>query len=165
MVRNLFACRPLDSFPPSQIYPRIAQNTLEVSGASQCGPRAKGRRGRPDSGDLADSLGRGSCWGGSRVHGCLIWVLTCGGEKTDGQAWRKPAAAAAGMVTPVSLRSSLSNKRVCKLQRVLGEVVAALVGNDKDRKMELAVRVSHGAAAAARLWRSAHGRRPADIYR
>jgi hypothetical protein len=41
-VRNLFARRPLDSFPPSQIYPRIAQNTLEVLGASQCGPRAMG---------------------------------------------------------------------------------------------------------------------------
>jgi hypothetical protein len=106
------------------------------------GPR--GRRGRPDSGDLASGLGRGSCWGGSRVHGSLI----CGGEKTSGRAQRKPAAAAAGMFTPASLRSSLSNKRVCKLQRVLGEVVAALVGNGKDRKMELAVRVSHGAAAA-----------------
>jgi hypothetical protein len=52
------------------------------------------------------------------------------------------------MVTPASLRSSLSNKRVCKLQRVLGEVVAALVGNGKDRKMELTVRGSHGVAAA-----------------
>jgi hypothetical protein len=90
-------------------------------------------------------------------------VLTCGGEKTDGRARRKPAATAAGMATPVSLRSSLSNKRVCNLQRVLGEVVAPLVGNDKDRKMELAVRVSHGAAAAARLCRSARERRPADI--
>jgi hypothetical protein len=85
------------------------------------------------------------------------------GEDRWGRARRKPAAAAAGIVTPASLRSSLSNKRVCKLQRVLGEVVAALVGNDKDWKMELAVRVSHGAAAAARLWRSAHGLRPADI--
>jgi hypothetical protein len=103
------------------------------------GPR--GRRDRPDSGDLAGGLGRGSCYGGSRVHGPLIWVLTCGGEKTGGWARRKPAAAAAGMVTPASLRSSLSNKRVCKLQLVLGEVVAALVGNDKDRKMELAVHV------------------------
>jgi hypothetical protein len=41
-VRNLFATRPLNSFPPSQIYPRIAQNTLEVSGALQCGPRPMG---------------------------------------------------------------------------------------------------------------------------
>jgi hypothetical protein len=123
----------------------------------------RGRCGRPESGDLASGLGRGSCWGGSRVHGSLIWVLTCGEKKTGGRARRKPAAAAAGMVTPASLRSSLSNKRVCKLQRVLGEVVAALVGNDKDRKMELAVRVSHGAAAAAQLWRSARGRRPAGI--
>jgi hypothetical protein len=78
----------------------------------------------------------------------LIWVLTCGEKKTGGRARRKPATAAAGMVTPASLRSSLSNKRVCKLHRVLGEVVVALVGNDKDRKMELAVRVSHGTAAA-----------------
>jgi hypothetical protein len=82
------------------------------------GPR--GRRGRLDSGDLAGGLGRGSCWGGSRFHGSLVWVLTCSGDKTGGRARRKPAAATAGMVTPASLRSSLSNKRVCKLQRVLG---------------------------------------------
>jgi hypothetical protein len=109
---------------------------------------AWGRRGRPKFGEVGGGVGRGSAWAGSRVHGCLLWVLTCSGEKTGGQARRKPAAAAAGMVTPASLRSSLSNKRVCKLQRVLGEVVAALVGNDKDRKMELAVRVNHGAEAA-----------------
>jgi hypothetical protein len=90
-------------------------------------------------------------------------VLTRGGERTDGRARRRPVAAAAGMVTPVSLGSSLGNKQVWKLQRVLGEVVAALVGNDKDRKMELAVRVSHGASAATRPCRSARGRRLADF--
>jgi hypothetical protein len=93
----------------------------------------------------------------------LIWVLTCGGEKTGGRARRKPAAAAAGMATPASLRSSLSNKLVYRLQRVLGEVVAALVGNGRDRKMELVVQFSHGAAAAAWPWRSARGRGPAGI--
>jgi hypothetical protein len=73
-ARNLFARRPLDSFPPSQIYPRIAQNTLEVSGASQCGPQAKGRRGleefrRPRP---------GSAWGGSRGYGEPTWALVWG---------------------------------------------------------------------------------------
>jgi hypothetical protein len=54
-VRNLFARRPLDSFPPSQIYPWIAQNTLEVSGALQCGPRAMGAA--RSGGILATSAG------------------------------------------------------------------------------------------------------------
>jgi hypothetical protein len=39
------------------------------------GPR--GRRGRPKSGDLAGGLGRGSGWGGSRVHEGLnpeVWM-------------------------------------------------------------------------------------------
>jgi hypothetical protein len=93
----------------------------------------------------------------------LIWVLTCGEEKTGGRARRKPAAAAAGMATPASLRSSLSNERVYRLQRVLGEVVIALVGNGRDRKMELVVRFSHGVAAAAWPWRSARERVPAGI--
>jgi hypothetical protein len=42
-VRNLFAQAP-------------GQNTLEVSGASQCGPRAKGRCGRPESGEAAGGM-------------------------------------------------------------------------------------------------------------
>jgi hypothetical protein len=70
----------------------------------------------------------------------LIWVLTCGGEKTGGRARREPAAVAVGMVTPVSLQSSLSNKRVCKLQRVLGEVWRWLGGGGVKRKGELRVR-------------------------
>jgi hypothetical protein len=99
-VRKLFARRPLDSFPPSQIYPRIAQNTLEVSGASQCGPRAKGWRGRPESGDLAGGLGRGSGWGGSRVHEGSVWVPTCGREGTGHPGRRSRAVGAAGRERP-----------------------------------------------------------------
>jgi hypothetical protein len=72
------------------------------------GPR--GRCGRLNSGELAGGLGRGSGWGGSRVHEGAICVLTCGGERTGGRARRKSAATAAGMVTPASLRSSLGNK-------------------------------------------------------
>jgi hypothetical protein len=33
---------------------------------------AQGRRGRPESGELTGGLGRGSGWGGSRVHGVSI---------------------------------------------------------------------------------------------
>jgi hypothetical protein len=98
-VRNLFASRPLDSFPPSQIYPRIAQNTLEVSGASQCGPRAKGRCGQPKSDDLAGGPGRGRGWEGSRGRE----RPTCGsslGRKAAGQGECRglavPAAATRG---------------------------------------------------------------------
>jgi hypothetical protein len=35
----------------------------------------RGRRSRPESGDLAGGLGRGSGWGGSRVHEGTVWVL------------------------------------------------------------------------------------------
>jgi hypothetical protein len=86
-------------------------------------------------------------------------VLTHSGERAGGHGRRSPAAAVAGAVAPANRWSGLDNKQVWKLLRVLGMVVVALVGNGKDRKMELAVWVSHGAAAAARPWRSAHGKR------
>jgi hypothetical protein len=41
-VKNLFMRRPLERFGGSQKYPQFAQNTLERSQASQCGPWAKG---------------------------------------------------------------------------------------------------------------------------
>jgi hypothetical protein len=131
--------------------------------ALQCSLRGQGRRGLPDSGEAGGGDARGSGWRGSRVHEGSNCVLTCGGEKTGGRARCKPAEAAAGMATLASLRSSLSNKRVYRLQRVLGDVIAALVGNGRDRKMEIAVQVSHGAAAAAWPWRNVRERGPAGI--
>jgi hypothetical protein len=86
-VRNLFACKPLDSCPPSQIYPQIAQNTLEDSGASQCGPRAKGRRGRPKSGEAGGGDGRGSAWAGSRVRLGPVCVLVSHPEISNFRMW------------------------------------------------------------------------------
>jgi hypothetical protein len=65
-VKKHFARRPLESFKPSQICPWLAQNTLEVSGALQCGPWGLGRCGSPDSGEAGGGDGRGSGWGGSR---------------------------------------------------------------------------------------------------
>jgi hypothetical protein len=44
------------------------------------------------------------------------------------------------MTTPVNQWSSLGNKHVWKLRRVLEDVVAARVGKDEDRKVELTVR-------------------------
>jgi hypothetical protein len=62
----------------------------------------KGRRGSPDSGELAGGLGRGSGWGGSRVHEGSICVLTRGGERTGGRAHGRPAAATAGSSAPAN---------------------------------------------------------------
>jgi hypothetical protein len=62
----------------------------------------KGRRGSPDSSELAGGLGRGSGWGGSRVHEGSICVLTRGGERIGGRARRRPATAAAGSSAPAN---------------------------------------------------------------
>jgi hypothetical protein len=59
-------------------------------------------------------------------------VLTRGGKRASGHGRWSPVAAAAGAVAPANRRSALDNKQVSKLQRVLGKVVATLVGNDKD---------------------------------
>jgi hypothetical protein len=125
-VKKHFARRPLESFKPSQICPWLA--TLEVSGASQCGPWGLGWRGSPDSGDLAGGLGRGSSWGGSRSFGEPTWVLTHGGEATGGWVWRRPAAADAGSSAPTSWQLGPGNKQRGKLWGVLGEVGASRDG-------------------------------------
>jgi hypothetical protein len=93
----------------------------------------EGWHGRPESGELAGGLGRGSGWGGSRVHGGSIWVLTCGGERTGRRARRKPAASVTGGVTPASWQLGPGNKRKEKLRGVLGEVRAAPTGGESGR--------------------------------
>jgi hypothetical protein len=68
MGKNHFARRPLERSGGSQLGPRFAQNSLEVSGALQCSPRGQGRRGRPDSGKAGSGDGRVSGGKWSRVH-------------------------------------------------------------------------------------------------
>jgi hypothetical protein len=63
-----FPTRPSKRLKSSQIYPRFAQNSLEVFGALQCSPRGQGRRGRPDSGEAGGGDGRVSGGKWSRVR-------------------------------------------------------------------------------------------------
>jgi hypothetical protein len=64
-------------------------------------------------------------------------VLTCGGTSAGGRARRRPAAGAAGGVTPASLQLGLGNKWKGELQGVLGKVGAARVDGDNGRRVEL----------------------------
>jgi hypothetical protein len=73
--KNHFASGLLERSGGSQLCPRFAQNFLEVSGALQCGPWAKGAarpagfwRGQPDSGEAGGGDGRGSGGKWSRVR-------------------------------------------------------------------------------------------------
>jgi hypothetical protein len=66
-VRNLFANRPSESIECLSIYPWFAQITLERTPVLQCGPRPRGRRGRPDSGEADGGDGRGKAGEGSRA--------------------------------------------------------------------------------------------------
>jgi hypothetical protein len=118
------------------------------------GPR--GRRGRPDSDDLAGGLGQGSGWGGSRSCGEPTWVLTHGGEATGGRVWRRPAMAAAGSSAPASWWLGLSNKRKGELLGILGQAGAKRVGGASVRRVELAVQLHRrgGSSAVARLLRA-----------
>jgi hypothetical protein len=106
-----FANRPLESFGCSQLCPWFTITPLERSQSNQCSPGARGRHGRPDSGEVAGGLGRGSSWRGSRGHKGAICVLTRDGERAGGRARRRPAAAAAGVITPASRRLGMANKR------------------------------------------------------
>jgi hypothetical protein len=114
-VKNHFAIRPLENFGCLQLCPWFMITPLERNQSKQCSPGARGRRGQPDSGDLAGGLGRGSSWGRSRSCGEPTWVLTHGGEATDGQVWRRPAAAAVGSSALASRRLGVANKRAWKL--------------------------------------------------
>jgi hypothetical protein len=73
-----------------------------------------------------------------------------------GHGRRGQAAAAAGAVAPTRMWSSLGNKRVWKLQRVLGEVGVARVGSDDGRRVELCVGV-HGAGGGSAVARARGG--------
>jgi hypothetical protein len=55
--KNVFAQGPLERSKASQLCPSFAPNTLEKLGAVQCSPWGTGRRGQPESGELAGVLG------------------------------------------------------------------------------------------------------------
>jgi hypothetical protein len=59
-----------------------------------------GRRGLPESGELAAVLGRGRGGGGSLGSRGLVWVGVGGGKTAGGGGPRLPAAAAAGAAAP-----------------------------------------------------------------
>jgi hypothetical protein len=103
-----------------------------------------GRRGRPDSGDLADGLGRGSSWGGSRGHKGAICVLTRGGERAGRRARRRPVAAAAGVITPASWRLGVANKRGWDLCWCKREAGATRACGEKRSEVDLAVSTDGG---------------------
>jgi hypothetical protein len=119
--------------PSSQLHP---WKEVRVSNVVQ---GQGGRRGRQDSGDLAGGLGRGSSWGGPRGHKGAICVLTRGGERAGGWARRRPAAAAAGVITPASRRLGVANKRGWDLCWCKGEAGAARVSVASVRRVEFTV--------------------------
>jgi hypothetical protein len=110
------------------------------------GPR--GRRGRPESDDLAGGLGRGSGWGGSRVHEGSVWVPTCGREATSHHGRRSRAAGVAGSSTPASWQPSLGNKWPGQLRWILTKVPRALGSWETERAQEFTSRPQWWTAAA-----------------
>jgi hypothetical protein len=94
---------------------------------------AWGWRGRWNSGDLAGELGRGSGSRGSRGGEGPVGVLFCGGRNAGGRARRRPAAAAAGSLAPVSRWLGWANKREGRLLGTLGKVGTTSVGGASDR--------------------------------
>jgi hypothetical protein len=66
-------------------------------------------------------------------------VLTRGGERAGGWARRRPAAAAAGVITPASRRLGVANKRGWDLCWYKGEVGAACVCVASVRRVEFTV--------------------------
>jgi hypothetical protein len=134
-----FAIKPLESVECLQLCPWFTITPLERNQSEQCSPGARGRRGRPDSGDLAGGLGRGSSWGGSSSCGEPTWVLTHGGEVTGGRVWRRPAAAAAGSSAPASLQLGVANKWAGELCRCTREAGAARVCSEKRSEVEFTV--------------------------
>jgi hypothetical protein len=122
-------------------------------------PGPTGRRGRPESGELAGGLCRGSYWGGFRVHEGSTWALNCGGKVVGGHGRHGQAATAVGAVAPARMWQGLgSNRRQARLQG-LGRMLAWLNGLEKEQTRELGVRGTHGVEVAARQERNARGRR------
>jgi hypothetical protein len=133
-VRNLFATRPLNSFPPSQIYPRIAKTPWKFRGLCNVVLGLWGRRGlgefrRPRP---------GSAWEGSRGCGEPTWALVLDDNDHRRAARRRPAAGAAGAWAPASLGLGQGNAWVGRLREVRVEVPGQSVGLEHTRKVELA---------------------------
>jgi hypothetical protein len=63
-----FVSGPLDLFPPSQLYPRFALNTLERFGPLQSYPWSWGLHGWPESGEAGGAPGRGKGQARPRAH-------------------------------------------------------------------------------------------------
>jgi hypothetical protein len=135
--KNHFAHRPSKRLKSSQICPRFAQNSLEVSVALQCSPRGKVRRGSPDSSEAGCRAGRGSVWEGSRGYRGPVWVLTRGKEVVGGHGRRSRAAGAAESSTPASWLLGLGNKWTGQLRWVLMKVPRGLGRGETERAREL----------------------------
>jgi hypothetical protein len=96
------------------------------------------QRGSPESGQGRVGIGRG-WWG---THLGSIWGVGGGGRCSGERARRWQAMAAAGSFAPASRQPGLDHTQLGKLQAVLVEVWAGLVGGDEGRKVGLTVRPS-----------------------
>jgi hypothetical protein len=104
-----------------------------------------GRRGRSKSGDLVVVLGRGSGWGGSRVHLGPIWVLVWGGKMTGDRVRRRSVAEA---VSPTRLRLGRGNQQPGELNWCRRKDAGSSRGDSTSREGELAMRLPMAGVAA-----------------
>jgi hypothetical protein len=135
-----FANRPLESFGCSQLCPWFTITPPERIQSKQCSPGGMGRRGRPDSGDLAGELGRGVAGEALGVVGNRTWVLTRDGNHVGGRPRRRSAAAAAGGSSPANWRLGPDNKWLEELWWCMRKGAVHSRGHRANRNKELAAR-------------------------
>jgi hypothetical protein len=110
------------------------------------------QRGRPNSGDSDEGIGREIVGGGARAHLGLIWAGFGVREAGGGRGQRRGPEAAAAASIPARRREVPSNARCFELLWGLGEVLGRSSGWGIEQGRGLARRRPWRLGGAARPW-------------